>query len=523
MRAARARDFAVALSLANLLLLKGWLEMLEGVRHPYFRREMARYWTDFAALAIVVFLLAALFWLAVQVAGRLGPRALRLARGVFLATSVYLLFLIANILRRQFPELAPRQLAERFGEIPLLVTLALTIFVAAVAVYRFRPPVTRAVAGLLVVLFPAVLLTFGKTAWLGWTQEAGEFRAIEMEAPEARNARPARRVVWMVFDNLDYRLAIEERPASLALPNLDRLLSESFSATQAVAPSPVTARSMTTLISGREVVRTLPIAADELLVQFVGEEEAVPWSAQPNIFSQIGAAGYRSSIIGWYHPYCRLFQDYVSRCAWWPFEVTHTDRPLAQAMGEFIRMSAPPWARVDIFTWLGVNVKADARRSHTDKYLGTLDAALRDMSDPSLGLVLVHWPVPHDPYIYDRATGELTLDPDPREGYLDNLALMDKALGQTLSALRRSRTLDRTAIIVTSDHSWRGSDSFDGRRDPRVPFIVRLPGTPQSYSHQVPFNTVATAEMIWEILGGSLATNDDLVRWLESRAGIAAD
>ena len=523
MRAAWARDFAVALSLANLLLLKGWLEMLEGVRHPYFRREMARYWTDFAALAIVVFVAAALFWLAVQVAGRFGPRALRLARGVFLATSVYLVFLIANILRRQFPELAPRQLAERFGEIPLLVTLALVILVAAVAVYRFRPPVTKVVAGLLVVLAPAVILTFGKTVWLGWTETGGESRTIEIETAEAKDARPARRVVWMVFDNLDYRLAIEERPASLTLPNLDRLLSESFSATQAAAPSSVTARSMVALISGREVVRTLPLAADELLVQFAGEEEAVRWSTQPNIFSRVRAEGYRSSIIGWYHPYCRLLRDSVARCAWWPFEVTHTDRPLAQAMGEFIRMSVPPWARVDLFAWAGVNVKADARRSHTDKYLGTLDAALRDVSDPSLALVLVHWLVPHDPYIYDRATGELTLDPDPREGYLDNLALMDKALGQMLGALRRSRTLDRTAIIVTSDHPWRGSDSFDGKRDPRVPFIVRLPGTAQSYSYQVPLNTVATSEMLREILQGRLVSNDDLVRWLESREGIAAD
>lgn len=523
MRATGARDFAVALSLANILLMKGWQEMQEGVRHPYFRLDSTRYWTDFLGLTLVVLLATGVFWAAARLARRRGGAALRFGPGVFLLACVYVVLLVASILRRQFPAYAPKALAARFGEVPLIVFVVALLAAAGYLVYRFRPPLARGAASLLLVFLPAVLLTFGKTAWVGWAEARGESPAIEVEAPEEKNARPARRVVWMVFDSLDYRLAIEERPASLTLPNLDRLLGESFSTTHAVSPAPVTRRSMAALILGRMVARALPVGADDLLIWFEREEPPVRWSDQPNIFSRAKEAGYRSAVTGWYHPYCGLLRGSVVRCRWWPHEVTLTDRPVLQAMGEFIRMSVPPWARVDFFAWVGVNVMADSRRSHIDKYLGTLDTGLRDVSDPSLGLVLVHWPVPHVPYIYDRATGELTLTPDPQEGYLDNLALMDRALGQTLGALRQSGTLDRTVIIVTSDHPWGWPDIIDGKRDPRVPFIVRLPGTARSYSYQDKLNTVVTSEMLLEILEGRLVSNDDLVRWLERREGVADD
>jgi hypothetical protein len=52
----KLRDLGIALSLANLLFLKGWLELLEGVRHPYFRKEIIFYWYDTAALMLDVLL-----------------------------------------------------------------------------------------------------------------------------------------------------------------------------------------------------------------------------------------------------------------------------------------------------------------------------------------------------------------------------------------------------------------------------------------------------------------------------------
>ena len=47
------------------------------------------------------------------------------------------------------------------------------------------------------------------------------------------------RVVWIIFDEADYRMIFEQRPASLEMPEFDRLREESLSANNAISPGPI--------------------------------------------------------------------------------------------------------------------------------------------------------------------------------------------------------------------------------------------------------------------------------------------
>ena len=45
------------------------------------------------------------------------------------------------------------------------------------------------------------------------------------------------RVVWIVFDELDYRLSFPDRPSNLAMPHFDQLRAESIFAANAIPPA----------------------------------------------------------------------------------------------------------------------------------------------------------------------------------------------------------------------------------------------------------------------------------------------
>jgi hypothetical protein len=75
---------------------------------------------------------------------------------------------------------------------------------------------------------------------------------------------------------------------------------------------------------------------------------------------------------------------------------------------------------------------------------------------------------------------------------------------------------DKTWVIVSADHSWRTSKPYDGKRDLRVPFMVKPPGTslPETYSSQ--FNTVLTHDLILAILRGEITNEQNVVNWLDT-------
>ena len=142
--------------------------------------------------------------------------------------------------------------------------------------------------------------------------------------------------------------------------------------------------------------------------------------------------------------------------------------------------------------------------------------ALRLVADDDYGLVLIHWPIPHPPFFHDRRTGLDTAANRGPVGYVDNLALTDRMLGEMLDVLDSSAIGARTSVIVTSDHWWRASRSLDGVLDERVPFIARLAGERSPVRWPDRFETVRTSELIVEVLEGRVRHVEQLTRCLSA-------
>ena len=154
-------------------------------------------------------------------------------------------------------------------------------------------------------------------------------------------------------------------------------------------------------------------------------------------------------------------------------------------------------------------------RSHVATYRKILAAATEVACDRNYNLVLAHFPTPHAPHAYDRNTQQFTRKNSPISGYWDSLALADRTLGVLRKAMEDAGVWESTAILATSDHSYR--EQLDGKLDPRVPFLLRLAGHAEGRVYEAPFNTVLAHPLMLAILNGELRTPEEVEQWLDRR------
>src|SRR2546425_8869614 len=110
-----------------------------------------------------------------------------------------------------------------YWAIPLMALLV----VAAYCLFRWHARIAKAVLFVVRVLAPFVAITIGGGIWLLLHHDLNaEFRDGPLAAGAPSNIPSAARLVVIVFDEVDERLAFVERPASVLLPEFDRLRGE---------------------------------------------------------------------------------------------------------------------------------------------------------------------------------------------------------------------------------------------------------------------------------------------------------
>ncbi len=495
------RDVTVSVSLANLCYIGAWDEVLTVNPNSYLRDISA---ASLVAVMLDVLLLGIAFAGAVTLVRRSGStRALWVAKAGFLLIA---LLPLMNVV----PDLHVARLMQFFYRVletpdhqiqgselnPLFPLLAIALWPArSVKVTRF----------VVAFFLPLTLVTFGRA---GWRLAAGGITAANADRPLApplpRPARAAPRVIILLFDEMDFGLAYSERPAGIPLPELDRLRAEGFFATQAFSPGRRTEVSIPSLLTGRPVTWDRRQGTDTLSVTFAGTSDTVSWADQPNLFDRARALGYNAGIVGWYHPYCRLFGQHLTRCFWLPHR------------GAILRARVQGLPRQMLELFRNLSPIADRRR-HIEDHLRLLAEARAAVADTSLGLVFVHLPIPHDPAIYHWEDDRLTVLNYHMDGYYDNLVLADRTLGVLRRDLEGPGLWDRTTVLLTSDHSQRAGQYADWR----VPFVVKLAGQRRGGPcYRKPFNTVALHDLTLALLRGDVSAG--LAPWLDRRRASSA-
>jgi hypothetical protein len=511
------RDAIRALSLANLCYMAAWSRLIAQSLDPL--AQFTRYnLSEYQAILINVPLLTAAFWAGMTLARRSGSTgALRLAEWSFL---LVLIVPINGVLRTQLPGFSLDQAPNPFESPGGVMWLAVTPVGASLLV-RFRPTMVRLLGTVVLAMSPFALMTFAQAAWL---MTKFEDRPPAAHLPATRSAP---RILWLVFDEMDDRLAFARRPPTIRLPELDRLRAEALWAREAYSPARFTLRSMPALITGKLVADVTVAHPSELSVKFHGSEKAVPWSAEPNVFSRAREAGYNTALTGWYHPYCRIIGHTVTRCTNRDEQATllASAREQVRSLIDTVPLAArligwgPPWPEIS----------PGASRS---RYQATLADARQWATDPDLGLVLVHWGFPHRPIFYDRYEGRL--EPSERSNYFDNLALVDRTLGELRRAMQQAGMWDPTIVLVTSDHQFRPgffqtespawppeeNAALNGPRDAQVPFILKLSGQEDAVRYDPPFNTVLTHDLMLALLRREVSSPASVVSWLDRHRSI---
>ncbi len=363
-------------------------------------------------------------------------------------------------------------------------------------------------------------------------------------ARSAENSPPPQtRILWFIFDELDQQFCFDLRPGSVKMPELDRLRKQTLVASRAHAPGADTMPSLISLISGRTVEDTRASGESDLLVRFRRSGSFELWSQQSNIFAELGRLGFRPGLVGWFHPYARIFPGVFSQAAW---------RPNVDASGLMLRQECAAHAgiaaaignqlmRDSLLLPLGGGVRgrlesrlASAeteflRRSNRDDLIWLRQRTLEMVADPRVSFLFAHLPLPHPLGVYDRHTREYSLDAG--SNYFDNLALVDSIIGELRRSMEKAGMWDSAVILISSDHglrpriwksrpSWTQEEAAAARlaSEDRVPFLLKLSYQTEGVEFEPEFNTVISHDLILAICRGQITTVHEAEGWLACRA-----
>jgi len=520
------RELVPALSIANLCYIEVWASLL----HPAYQffRKAPPSPMSIAAAMLGVLGLTALFWAALVVSRR-APWAptRRLGQGLFLLgclLSGY--FVLRHILGRLLP-----RLGFFAWEGPVEILFVGLIVVALVLWLRQDVRAARVWA---LVFFPVFLITLAQAGWLLLRpHEPSAFLDAPPVPVRPGKAHESQRVLWLILDEMDFRLSFPERPQSVRLSEMDRLRQQSIFAANAFEPNTYTYLSMPSLLSGELLRNAIPQGPNSMrLVPVRPESETA--TLQENLFAEAHAAGFDTAVVGWYLPYCRVVGGKLAGCSW---ETVYFQHEEGMSLLDFVSQqlwliadNVPFAARLRLADKVASRRLIHLRRTyHYHAYEKILAAARAVVVDPRLDLVFVHWPVPHAPAIYDRKRD--TFDLRGESSYLDNLELADRTLGEVRRWLEEAGLWDSTVVLVSADHGWKWDywqtqplwneeeAEVAVRLDARVPFLLKLAGQRREFDYSPAFNTVLTKDLLLALLRSQLSAPEEVEAWLDTHRG----
>lgn len=495
----KAKYGLFALSFANLCLLTDTFPLLDDGDRAYFYKSQVGP-AALLALALNIVCLALLTWFVVLALDRLRSRWLRFSFDILF---LMLLLLPVNFFRMQKFHVSGSQLFDFFKQPFALVGL----LIASGGVLWQHRRLARVVAICIGIVSPLALFNLARIGLM----TVGILHPVEFAVEAApRMTKPVRstRIIWILFDETDRRLAFDNRPANLQLPEFDRLRAEALDATNAYPPGASTILSLPALISGRQVSHPQPEGSWDLEMTLVDNQRVTSWKRLPSVFASARDLGFNTALVGWFHPYGRLFGANLNYCAWFAYPAWDSVRS-----PDFL-----PAVKNQLACLVG---GLYFRATFANLCRESLAESLLIVTNKDYGLVFLHLPPPHEPGIYKPDQNRYSLMGMSKvAGYFNNLVLADHWLGSLRQALQAAGEWDRSWVLVSTDHSWRKSRLYDNVRDFRVPFILKAPNQVQPATYGSRFNTVITHDLVLAILRNQVTNERSAITWLDAHPSL---
>jgi Sulfatase len=509
------RNLLIGISFANLCFFKIWSALLTYTwRDTYLMKEGATPADLIACIVNVLVIGCLLGYAATWIERRLTGFRTTLADWAFLGALLVPLNALRAVFVVQFPHLRRYALIDALGMKGFLALCAFLGLTAVVIVIFFHRHLVRIAAMLLAFVSVFAAFNIARAAMKAANYDPRPF-ADKPAAPMLANARKTPRIVWMICDEWDERLTFNDRDPSIKLPEIDRFHDQAIHSDHAFPPSGQTPWSLPAVTTGRLVAEVKPLGPDDLLLIRPKPEAPEKWRETPNIFSQARAMGYNVGIAGYYHPYCRMFNDSVSACSWWPTALQYNS--MGNSFWQILPNQVRSLFETDSRSLFG---QALAVRQHGFMVRDTVAHAERMVTNPDMGFVFLHIPVPHAPYAWDRRTGQYALR-SPVDGYWDSLVLLDRILGALRGSMEKAGLWDGATVLMSSDHWNRASELLDGKKEHRIPFLLKMAGQKEGVDFEKPFNTVLSHDLVLGIMRGEIADARAAVEWLDKHRTIA--
>jgi hypothetical protein len=542
----RLQDLLICFSVGNLCFLRRWydLEHLQERALDYYRTGPPNPALLIATL-MGAFVLTGLIWLAWRwVERRPTPAKLKLAQCGFLLLMMRSLESVRVYWNTESDHydwgsnVALLAIETILGAGMLLALAGNTRVVRA----------TRRVALFLTLLFPSLMIDFGWQRLSAEPVSAYEPRASAAMLPVAQKG-PGQHVIWVLFDELDQRLAFDLKQPAGPLAELERLRGESFVANRVQQTAERTTLAVPAVLSGRAYTRAELVDARTLRVFAEGSKQGADWHDEPSVFKRARAMGVNAAVVGWHHPYCRVLGDTLVRCVEVPSghptpallrETSAADQGVLRAIpflfrlqiGNLVEMVSPKSEYSSEYSR-----EQYVQERQQKQYFRIRDLTYATAIDPNIGLFFAHFPLPHPFAIYNGKRHDFTLDRTLT--YADNLMLVDRTVGELRRVLEQAGMWRSTTILITADHGlrpdmWRHRQGWtpelerltEGKQSPLVPFILKLPEEDRGWVYEQPFSNAVSGDLILAILEGQIRKPSDAAEWLdqhtqEKRAALA--
>jgi hypothetical protein len=507
----RLEDLIVCFSLSNLVFFKQWSDLtLSSSNNPateWGYEVVTASPSTYGGLFLAISILTGVGFVFLQLSRRSGIH--RLWYPAIHFGLMLLMFPVINGVRHALNDIrfSLGYVKDSIGLVPLALILWVIFGSVAYVIRRWTNQCVVVFRAICLVMAPFTIITFGNA--LVSVSHLGEKRYAVVHPAKAVPRRRARhRVLWNLFDETDYRLLFSERPRGLTLPALDRLQNGTFFADHAYPPGQFTAYSIPSYLSGKTVTQVLKVLpSGELSVAFSGGP-SVKWNPEETIFSTVKRLGYTSAAVGWYLPYCEMLGGYPDEChrySHYSFYKRPYQDSVLGSLGDFFAE----------LTFL----RPDRMHFQRLNYDAIFAEAMRLESDPEMDFVFIHWNIPHAPWIYDREKGKVTESNGKEvDGYVDNLALLDRTVGKLRARLESTGAWEDSTFLVSTDHNWNSSQSFDGKIDLRIPFLLKAPHQKEGLSYHFPFNALLIHDLLPALLKGDVETADEISDWIQTHA-----
>ena len=405
----------------------------------------------------------------------------------------------ANVLRLVMP--AASRVSDNF-RMERMILAGLAIAGTFVFVYLIRKRLSKWLRWLSTLGYAFVVLAIYRSVVSGFIFHAPAPASMAV----AQQAVPVeRRVVWVIFDEMDYSLSLAPGSGmSVRMPNFSALSANAASANQAYAPGRDTLYSIPALLTGT-ALSGVTIRAQNRLELINQQQKTIRFGPDSAVFSQLQGGPQSATVLGFYHPYCKIFPTlqachttYLGNAGRWFDSLAFFSEAVFSAV-RHIKWASPLVPEFMIFHFDPMYRVSKNILSQFDETLGNIHSSLD----------FIHVNVPHLPNVYMQRLLQQPVSNDV-EGYRQNLAGADMLLGRIVEQLRLQTAKQNILLIVSSDH-WLRTHS---KQAAPVPFIAWKVGASAPSVLQAPFSTVHSKQLALDFLAGRVDTQAEVTQAL---------